>query len=198
MSQTKTFKTRHCRYGEKCRSLDGGKSCSFIHTASAPCRYGEKCRSLSGGRACKFYHVPSPETIIIREMVKFMKEQGMIHKHTTHVVCAIQYSRHAYTPIEKADKCVYTTIDGTEVFKNGISIGESCKFSNAHYGAMGQSYGGLEKRGILGEVRKLYFNWYAQHVFPPDTLEKLSEEIPTDGLFARPSPLEAHMTYCGN
>lgn len=202
MSHFKSSRSMRCKYGESCRSLSGGKPCLFNHSTkthkSTPCKYGERCRSLSGGRSCNFDHTPSPETLRIREMTKFMKEQGIIHKHTTPVVCAIQYSRHAYTPIEQADRCDYTTIDGTVVWKNGVPIGESCQFSNAHYGAMGQSHGGLEKRGILSEVRKLYFDWYTQHVFPETFLQNISDDVPIDGLFERPRPLEAHLSYCGN
>lgn len=202
MSQFKSSKTPRYRFGELCRSLDGGKPCEFSHSAplksSTPCKFGERCRSLSGGKSCKFDHQPSPETLKIHEMTKFMTEQGLLHRHQTPIVCAIQYSRHAYAPPEKANQTVYTTIDGTVVFINGVPIDENHAFSNCHRGAMGQSYGGLEGNSIVSTVRKMYFDWYTQHVFPETILQKLSDDIPIDGLFTRPAPLEAHATYCGN
>jgi hypothetical protein len=189
-------------FGKKCRSFSNGTTCLFVHSTkksidkSTPCRFGEKCRSFSCDTPCLFVH--SPETIKIIEMMTFMKDQGILHKHTTPVVCAIQYYRHAYTPVDRADKCVYTTIDGTTVFKDGRPIGEFECFSNAHYGPMGQSYGGLEGCGILAKVRKMYFDWYCQHTLQEAIADKLSNEIPINGLFKRPNPLEAHKTYCGN
>lgn len=187
----------HCKFGDNCRSLRGGQPCRYLHLSPSitRCKFGERCRSFRGGH-CNYDHSPTPEQLAIQKMVAFMKEQGKIHAHTTAIPCAIQYSYHSYSP-DKQTATVYTTIDGTTVFVDGFPIDESLLFANAHYGAMGGSHGYPNRQSIVAEVRKMYYDWYTQHTMSDTVIERL-EELPVDGLFRRPEPIVARMSYCGN
>lgn len=186
-----------CKFGARCRSLRSGQYCPYDHSASntIPCKFGARCRSFRGGE-CKYDHTPSPKQLEILKMISFMKEQAKLHAHKTQIPCAIQYSWHSYHP-ENKTKTVYTTIDGTVVFRDGYPISENLQFANAHYGPLGASNRGLDTLRIVETVRKMYYDWYVQHTMSEDILEKLGE-MPIDGLFKRPDSLIASLSYCGN
>jgi len=115
------------------------------------------------------------------EDLEFMKTQGSALGLSEHV-CAEQHERHAYTAAAAAKVTQFMTIDGTEVFCDGIAIDPKRTFTNAHYGSCGQSYGFPERERILETIQKRYLEFYRTKA---DAAEK-------------PDVLKAVHTYCGN